>query len=230
MPHSGGLTADQHLLEALNKKDKNLKMIAIDAPLQLPPCLQHKCSGVLKCKSKAVSWMWAQFRRIRRKKKKLKMFTPYTERPVERFVNYDLEEHFEMPDALGANKAPLTARSLYLQSKIKTQLKEVFPKLSVYRMGSKMGLTKNDIQNYRHSIYGMDCREKFLKNLVEEDFLFIYDQDFHRLVENPHAFESMICALTAYLSYHNLCEAPPRGFPYDSGWVEFPKKDFKLLP
>jgi hypothetical protein len=226
MPLSDESSQDQYILDIL--KDRDLKLIAIDSPLQMPPCLQHECKSLAACKSHATQWMWKQYRRIKKKKKNLKLFTPYTERPIERFINYDLEEFFEMPEAFGANKAPLAARSIYLKPKIKGKLIEVFPRLSVSRMGQKMKISKTDIKNYRHSIYGMDCREDFLKNLVERDFLFIYDQDFHKLVENPHAFDSMICALTAYLSHQHQCEKPPKHFPVDSGWVEFPDKNFEF--
>jgi len=219
---------DKELLNILNQKDKSIKYVAIDAPLALPSCLTHNCKGVEVCKSATTKWHWLHYKKARKKKKNLKLFTPYTERCIERYVNYELEEFFEMPEALGANKAPLTARSVYLKNKVKKNMIEVFPKLSVHRMGAKLNLSKMDVKNYKHSVFGLDCRSLFLSGLIEKDFLFIYEQDFSKLIENPNAFDSMICALTAYLKYQGQTEIPPKGFPVQEGWVEFPRLDFKL--
>jgi hypothetical protein len=72
----------------------------------------------------------------------------------------------------------------------------------------------------------MDCRTNFLQSLIEKDLLFIYDQDLHKLIENPNAFDSMVCALTAYLKYQNATEKPPKNFPLQEGWIEFPQENF----
>jgi hypothetical protein len=228
IPFHNEISQDKNLLEILNDKKSNIKLIGIDSPLTLPVCLTHHCGGVEKCKSPAVKWMWTQYKRIKKKRKNLKVFTPYTERPVERHINYDMEEFFEIPEALGANKAPLTARSVFLKSKIKPKIVEVFPRLSIWRMGIKFDLPKIDLKNYRHSIFGMDCRAKFLQAMVDHDHLFIYDQDMQKLVENPHAFDSMIIALTAYLAHFKQCEKPPKHFPVESGWIEFPENGFSF--
>lgn len=222
VPHEDEVSQDKFLLEILNKKDNAVKFVAFDSPLELPTCLTHNCGGIEKCKAPTTKWHWAHYLKLKKKKKNLKLFTPYTERCVERHINYDLEEHFEMPEALGANKAPLTARSLYLKSKIKKKLVEVFPRLSMWRIGSHFKISKNDLRNYRHSVHGMECRSVFLQSLIEKDLLFIYHQDLQKLIENPNAFDSMVCALTAYLKYQGQCEKPPKNFPLQEGWVEFP--------
>lgn len=228
IPHADEISQDKYLLDILNKKNKAVKYIAIDSPLSFPYCLTHKCAGVEKCKAPTTKWHWQHYKKNKRKKKNLKLFTPYTERCVERYINYELEEFFEIPEALGSNKAPLTARSVYLKSKVKKKLLEVFPRLSVWRIGSLFKISKNDLTNYRHSIHGMDCRVNFLQSLIENDLLFIYDQDLHKLIENPHAFDSMICALTAYLKYKGATEKPPKNFPLEEGWIEFPQENFKF--
>lgn len=222
IPNEDEISQDKYLLEILNKKDKSLKYVAIDSPLEMPYCLTHICPGVEKCKAATTKWHWAHYRKTKRKKKNLKLFTPYTERCVERYINYDLEERFEIPEALGANKAPLTARSLYLKNKIKKDLIEVFPKLTVWRIGSQLKLSKTDMRNYRHSVHGVECRSRFLQSLIERDILFIYHQDLQKLIDNPNAFDSMVCAFTAFLKHLGQCEKPPKGFPLQEGWVEFP--------
>lgn len=228
IPSDVETSQDKYLLDIVNKADKNLQTIAIDSPLGFPNCLTHKCGGVEKCKAKTTKWHWAHYRKTKKKKRNLKLFTPYTERCVERHINYDLEEFFEIPEAFGSNKAPLAARSLYLKTKIKKKLIEVFPRLTVWRIGSKFKLSKNDLRNYRHSVYGYDCRLGFLQALIEQDLLFIYDQDLQKLVDNPHAFESMICALTAYLKHLGQTEKPPKNFPTQEGWIEYPLLNFKF--
>ncbi len=228
IPSEDEVSQDKFLLDILNKADRNLKYITIDSPLALPFCLTHKCGGVEKCKAPTTKWQWAHYLKHKKKKKNLKLFTPYTERCVERYVNYELEEFFEMPEALGANKAPLTVRSVYLKSKIKKKLLEVFPKISVWRIGTLFKISKNDLKNYRHSVHGKECRAVFLQTLIEKDLLFIYDQDLHKLIENPNAFESMVCALTGYLKYKGQCEKPPKNFPIQEGWIEFPLENFNF--
>jgi hypothetical protein len=228
IPSEEEVSQDKYLLDILNKKDKNLKYIAIDSPLALPNCLTHVCAGVEKCKAPTTKWHWAHYLKLKKKKKNLKLFTPYTERCVERHINYDLEEFFEIPEALGANKAPLTVRSIYLKNKIKRNLLEVFPRLSVWRIGTVFKLSKEDLKNYRHAMHGMDCRAVFLQTLIEKDLLFIYDQDLQKLIENPNAFDSMVCALTAYMKHKGQCEKPPKGFPLQEGWIEYPLIDFSF--
>lgn len=218
---------DKELLKILNQKN-DTKYVAFDAPLTLPYCLLHSCKGIESCKAPTTKWHWQHYKKIKKNKKNLRLFTPYTERCVEKYINYELEEFFEMPEALGANKAPLTVRAIYLKNKVNKKLIEVFPKLSVYRMGQRFHLPKNDLRNYKHSVFGLDCRNLFLSALIEKEFLFIYQQDLSKLIDNPNAFESMICALTAYLKYINQTEEPPKGFPDQEGWVEFPKIDFHL--
>ncbi len=219
---------DKSLLDILNKPDASLHSISVDSPLGFPNCLTHTCGGIDKCKDKTTKWHWSHYRKVKKRKKNLKLFTPYTERCVERHINYDLEEFFEIPEAFGANKAPLAARSIYLKSKIKKKLIEVFPRLTVSRIGTKFKLPKNELRNYRHSVYGYDSRLSFLQSLIEEDLLFIYDQDLQKLVENLHAFDSMIGALTGYLKYLGQTEKPPKNFPTTEGWIDYPVVNFKF--
>lgn len=200
----------------------------MDSPLTLPMCLSHKCKGIEKCKSATTLWHWAQYRKHKKKKKNLKLFTPYTERCVERYINYELEEFFEIPEALGSNKAPITARSFYLKNKIKNKLIEVFPKLSLYRMGQKLNISKSDLKNYRHAANGAECRMMILDALIASHILFIYEQDIQRYIESSHAFDSLMSALTAYLKFQNQCEIPPKKFPTQEGWIEFPSHDFSF--
>ncbi len=219
-------SGDLQLLKILNQK--NIKLIAIDSPLSLPMCFMHKCKGIEKCKSNTTHWHWAQYRKHKKKRKNLKLFTPYTERCIERYINYELEDFFEIPEALGSNKAPITARSFYLKNKIKNKLIEIFPKLSLFRIGQKLNISKVDLKNYRHSVNGPECRMLILDALIANQILFIYEQDIQKYIESSHAFDSLLAALTAYLKFQNQCEKPPKKFPIQEGWIEFPTPNFSF--
>lgn len=219
-------SGDEQLLKILNDKKKTL--IGIDAPLTLPKCLSHKCPGIKKCKLPTTRWHWAEYKKHKKKKKNLKLFTSYTERCVERHINYNLEEFFEIPEALGANKAPLTVRSVYLKNGIKSPVVEVFPRLSMHRIGLNLKISKSDLKDYRHSANGMECRILIIEALISSGILFIYEQDAQKFVDSPYAFDSLITALTAYLKFKNQCEVPPKGFPKEEGWISFPNKDFNF--
>jgi predicted nuclease with RNAse H fold len=214
-------SGDSYLLKLLNQKD--VKVCAVDAPLSLPSCLTHMCKGSEKCKSETTQWLWNQYKKHKKKKKNLKLFTPYTERCVERYINYDLEEFYEMPEALGSNKAPITARAVYLKSKVTGNLIEVYPKLSLHRIGRKLNISKSDLKNYRHAANGMECRMIILDALISAGIIFIYEQDIQKLIDSVYAFDALISALTAYMYYQNECELPPKSFPTHEGWVYFPK-------
>lgn len=219
-------SGDKMVLDILNQK--HVSLVAIDAPLSFPACLQHKCGGIEKCRSKTVQWHWNHYKKIKKTKKNLKLFTPYTERCVERHINYDLEEFYEIPEAFGSNKAPLASRAIFLKNKIKKECIEVFPKLSLFRFGDKFKLSKTHLKNYKHIVRGEQYRRLLLEPLMNKFGLFIYEQDVPKLIESPQAFDSLLSSLTAFLKYKDQCERPPHKFPVQEGWIEFPLKNFSI--
>jgi hypothetical protein len=102
----------------------------LHVPLQLPRCLicTLKCPGYEVCEEPEIQWMWKQYRAQAKKKSPPRLFTPYTERCVEQFLQTELEEPFHLQHALGANLAPLTARAQYLIRRMDAPVLEVFPK------------------------------------------------------------------------------------------------------
>ncbi len=199
--------------------------MAFDVPLNPPQCfVSDKCCGrIEKCKEPHVKWMWDYMQALHKKKKPRKLFTPYTQRCVELYLSTELEEPFILNHALGSNLAPLTARAHYLQRNIKQKCIEVFPKLSIWRVGTSLNIMKSHLRFHKHAVGGDESRREILKALSEHNVVFVYEQDVKMMVENNHAFEAFICALTAVIQSQGKTEPRPTGYPSKEDWIAFPK-------
>jgi hypothetical protein len=229
----GDQSADETLLELLGESSAGLAIMGVNVPLTLPPCFSCSSSQCgSSCRSKSALWM-ERFSRKRPGKKNEIIYTPYTQRPVELWLRYDVlpQVHktlqFEIDETLGGNRAPLTARMQYLQrrlsvSKVVEKTLEVLPKLTALRLSLALGLDRRILNRYRKLEEGSHARLQFLEALVERRGVFIYDRDLRKLSHSLTAFDSFLCAYTALLSEQDLCEKPPRGFPVDSGWIQYP--------
>ncbi len=151
------------------------------------------------------------------------MFTPYTQRCVEAYVSHGLEENFEIHHALGSNLAPLAVRAHFILRRLDLPSIEVFPKLSVWRIGNSLKVAKSHLRFHKHAVGGDESRAQFLQSLSEKKEVFIYQQDMKSMVENNHAFEAFICAYTAYFKFMGQTEKRPTDFPDEAAWIEFPK-------
>lgn len=219
-------TADDVLCEILNQDEKDLSMIAIDVPLQMPKCVRCKlkCPGVKDCREPEIKWLRDAHRRRDKTKRPNKMFTPYTERAVEVYISNELEEPFHPSHALGANAAPLTARADVLKRRLSTPMVEVYPKLTLWRMGMALNIQKSHLRFHRHAVDSDEARLYILKKLIEKEIAFIYQQDLRTMVEQDIAFDAFLCALTAFLKVRGQTEKRPAGFPKDEAWIEFPRQ------
>lgn len=222
----GEVSADQKLYEILAAEAAELESITFDTPLQLPKCLRCHltCPGYESCQEPEIRWMWKIHGERARTKRPLKIFTPYTERCSELYISTQLEEAFHPSHALGANLAPLTARALFLQRRLKVPCFEAFARLSLWRMGRALRIPKSHLRYHRHSVEGDESRLYILRTLVEKEIAFLYQQDIRLMVENWYAFEAFLCALTGFLRYQGQCEKKPKDFPKDEAWIEFPKE------
>lgn len=219
------ISSDAQVLKILGKHQ--LHTLAIDAPLKLPKCMRCrlKCPGYDKCDEPEIRWMWKWHKKRSPKKRPNKIFTPYTERCAEQYVTTHVDAEIYPDHALGSNRAPLTARAHYLKRQLsKLKLIEVLPRLSVWRLGLSMGVRKTQLPYYKHMTKGSGIRQKFLDQWSEEGLSFIYHRDFKLMVKDAFAFESFICAYTAFLQYKGLCEERPKNFPKSEAWVSFPKE------
>lgn len=222
-------SADFKIHEFIEQYHQDIELVAFDVPFQLPNCLTCKktCPGIESCREPHVQWMWEYTRKLHKKKRPRKLFTPYTQRCVEMYVSSELEEPFVLQHAMGANTAPLLARAMFIKRRLETPCIEVFPKLSVWRVGRALNVMKSHLRFHKHSIGGDESRREILQALSTHNVAFVYDQDVKLMIENSHAFEAFICALTAFLKFKGQTEVRPPGFPAGEAWVEFPKQTIK---
>ena len=219
-------SADEALFDALRAIKNPIESIAFDVPLQLPKCIrcELKCPGYERCQEPEIKWLRKFYIQLNLNRKPKKIFTPYTERCVDNFIRTELEENFNPPHALGANAAPLTARAHYISRRLEKPCIEVYPKLSLWRIGRSLGIQKSYLRFHKHVITGEETRTAIIQHLVEKDIAFIYHQDIKHLVANPYAFDSFICALTGVLQFTNQVEKRPKGFPKSEKWLAIPKE------
>lgn len=222
-------SADFKIHEIVEQYHHQVDMVAFDVPFHVPNCLSCKktCPGIESCNEPHVQWMWDYTRKLHKKKKPRKLFTPYTQRCVELHLATELEEPFILQHAMGANTAPLLARAMFIKRRLEFPCIEVFPKLSVWRVGRSLNVMKSHLRFHKHSIGGDESRREILQALSTHNVAFVYDQDVKLMIENNHAFEAFICALTAFLHSQGLTEERPEGFPKNEDWVIFPKTTLK---
>ncbi|MFL5811934.1 MAG: hypothetical protein ACJ763_00020 [Bdellovibrionia bacterium] len=230
---SGQAAADEQLISLIDELTedsangrKKVRM-GVNVPLEMPPCLSRLSQT--RCNS-AIKWMREMTKKAQRSHQvKVLEFTPYTQRPVELWVRYQVlpklhpYERFEIDETLGGNKAPLTARMIYLKPYLrKIELIEAWPKLTIAALAEPLGISKRTISAYRRLEEGVQAREDILEALVEQRDVFVYDKDIRKLAMNLSAFDAFLCAYTALLSDLEQTAAAPPGFPTATGWVHYP--------
>jgi hypothetical protein len=222
----GDVSGDLVLFEELSGFQKP-EFVGINAPLSLPKCIRCKlkCPGFEICEEKEIQWMWDIYRNSKSKRKSRRLFTPYTERCADLYLNSVFEEPFHVDGALGSNRAPLFARAHFLKRRLKLDMIEVSPKMSLWRIGRSLNIQKSYLRFHKHAADGDKFRAAILKELVSRDIAFLYEQDVRLMVENPNAFDAFICALTAVLKSKGQCEGQPKAFPKGEAWIEIPSQD-----
>lgn len=220
------ISADAKIHEIIDQYSSSLETLAVDVPWTLPQCIscKLKCPGYEVCDQPHIQWMWGHQTQQMAKKRPKKLFTPYTQRCVELYLQTELEEVFVLPHLMGANCAPLLARAHFISRRIKgISMIEVFPKLSIWRMGKSFQMLKAHLRTHRHAVDGPNSRKALLLELNSRNLAFLYEQDQKLLIDNSHAFDSFICALTAYLRFKGQTEKRPAGFPQNETWIDFPQ-------
>lgn len=219
-------SADQKIHETISQYRSENCSLAFDVPLQLPKCLRCHlvCPGYEVCNEAEIKWFRDSYQVINKAKKPKKAFTPYTQRCVDSYLNFNFEIPIDVQHALGANLAPLTARALFISRRIKLPTLEVSVKHSVWRLGKALKLQKIHSKGFRNAVMGDESRRIFLQALVEQGKVFLYQQDIKIMIENHHAFEAFVCSYVSFLSANGETEPRPKGFPKQEAWVEFPKE------
>lgn len=225
----GNISSDAKIHEIFEFYQGDFDSVAFDVPSRIPACLRCKlkCPGFENCSEPHIEWMWKQTLEIQKTKKSKKVFTPYTERCAEMYLNYNLEESFQMGHALGANTAPLLARAAFIKNRLNVPSIEVNPKVSLWRIGIALGVMKSHLRFHRHAVGGDESRRQILDALSAHSVAFVYDQDVKLMVNNNHAFEAFMCALTGLLKFKGMTEEPPNNFPKKEDWITFPKMNIR---
>jgi hypothetical protein len=221
---------DQALLELLAElREDHRTLLGVNVPLELPPAITGSPrERIPPAAQRAMQWMRKLAARGAPE------YTTYTQRPVELWIRHHVlprlpESHrFEIDEALGGTKAPLTARMHFIRRQLATTpalrmpVVEAWPKLTVSLLAQQMNLPRRVVQSYRRLEEGAQAREQILEAMAERLGIFIYERDVRKLSLGLAAFDAFVCAYTALLCDQKRCEAPPKGFPIASGWVHFP--------
>lgn len=230
-------TGDEALLEtikeAISQEKNRVAKLGVNVPTELPPCilcLRKSCLTGGKCTEPAVKWMKQIAKRAEEDEVDVNVreITPYTQRPFEIWARYQIlprlskDFRFEIDEALGGNRAPLTARMHYLKRRLgSTPIVEVWPKLTISSLAQAFSLPKRLILNYRKPEEGYAARVELLETIAMKKGVFIYDRDLKKLGLSLTAFDAFICAYTALLSDRDMTVKSPKNFPKGSSWVEY---------
>lgn len=219
------LSSDLKIYELLKQYEAKTVHLALDVPHKLPACLRCHlpCPGYENCHEPHIQWMWNDYLKHRSRKRPQKLFTPYTQRCVELYLQNEIEEKFILSHAMGSNAAPLLARASFLLRRVSFSVIEAWPKLTLWRIGNQFKIMKSHLRGHRHASYGEQSRRSILHTLGLKNLFFIYEQDKKTLIQNQVAFDATMLAYTAYLKHKNLTEPRPPGFPEYEDWIEFPR-------
>ena len=224
------ISGDLKIHDLIEQNLTTAKFVAFDTPWRLPNCLtcKKKCPGYENCHEPHIEWMWHHQNDKLKKKRPKKLFTPYTQRAIEFYLQTELEEKFILHHAMGANSAPLLARAAFIQRRLTAECIEVYPKITLWRLGQSLNLMKSHLRDHKAAFGGDEAREHFLQSLNENNLAFVYNQDMKHMIENNHAFEAFLCGYTAFLKFKNLTVKRPKNFPSSEDWIEFPIENIKL--
>ena len=190
-----------HSLLALLRGYGEDTLLAIDAPLTLPPCLRCQvsvCPGQADCVDGAVIQMRADAaffggdgRNFRRGKPQV---TPYTQRATE--LRLLLERGITPREALGQGTGPLAARAAHVtraladRFRLNENLIEVSPKATL----AALGFT----QRTRKHLHEREARAEVLEALAP-GLRFGPGVWREVCVQSDHLFDAVIAAYTGYL-------------------------------
>jgi predicted nuclease with RNAse H fold len=211
---------DALLVERLRASGEET-LLAVDAPLTLPPCLRcvvPVCPGQERCDDPSVRQMRTltvvqdETRDARRGKPSV---TPYTQRATEVYLHR--VRGLAPRETLGQGMGPLTARAVHLvralagRFTLEENLIEVYPRATLELLGVREAYKKR-----------VDTRLHILAQL--EDLAFapgVWRED---CVQSDHVFDALICAYTAYLFWRDGWQRPAdvAGLPASEGWVWVP--------
>lgn len=210
-PGGDALFRDEVLVAYLERWVDDRTVVAIDAPLTLPPCIRCTlpCPTVAHCTVPVVVWMrrWAPRLQPRGRSDPGKpAVTPYTQRATELLQR---AMGIRPRETLGQGTGPLAARAAYLRRVLSPRLRlhenlvEVHPRATIEQVfGAAVA------QRSRH---GDDdrvwaTRKRVLAGLQEGiAFDYVWPE---LVVRNTHVFHAVLGAFTAFLWAHKGLRGP----------------------
>ena len=224
------VSADESLLEsvqAATSSAEKMTGIGVHGPLSLPPALAGvgEKPGTKSINQEQIEWLETAWQKCLPRPKP---FVSYLQRPCEIWLRYQTQEKFAIPEALGANSAPITARMQFLGPKLPEPLHEVFPKATFSRICHSLNMSKAIQRDYLDVEKGLRTRELFFESLSAKlPQLFIYDKDLETMILNISAFNAFLNGFMQHLVYKNQFEQAPKNFPHKASWIHIPKRTIK---
>ena len=175
-------------------------VVAMGAPLTLPPCLRCQlatCTGFEGCADPAVVWFRRESARRHtrdtRNATKPKV-TPYTQRACE----LSLRKRHGLPfrEAMGQSRGPLTARATHLLKRWTPRyvrdenLIEVYPKATLQVL-----FGKKEASQYRRGVETWEVRAQLLEELSETLNFAVWREP---ILQKTRLFHAVICGYTGY--------------------------------
>lgn len=226
-PRSGALPLYDRTLLDLVRGFGDGTLLAVDAPLTLPPCIRCQvpvCPGQEDCVDPAV----VEMQRIagaancgddRDGRRGKPAITPYTQRATEVYLLH--ERGLAPREALGQGTGPLAARAAHLtralgdRFRLNDNLIEVSPKATL----TALGFTRP----HRKHLHEHEARAQILEALAP-DLQFGPGIWRETCVQSDHVFDAVICAFTGYLwardGWVDGANAARRGTA--DGWIWVP--------
>jgi hypothetical protein len=201
-PGGDALFRDEVLVEYIDRWVDDSTLVAINAPLTLPPCIRCRlpCPGVPACDVPVVEWMrdWGPRLLGRGRSDPGKpAVTPYTQRATELLWTAAGQRPRE---TLGQGTGPLAARAAYLRRALSPKLRlhenllEVHPRATLSKLFGE--------EPERHARHGEAERvwatRKRLLGSLGEGFAFDYVWP-EVVVRNTHVFYAVVSAYTGFL-------------------------------
>lgn len=205
------LFRDEVLVAYLERWVDDDTVVAIDAPLTLPPCIRCAlaCPGVQACTVPVVTWMRRHapaLHAARRSDPGKPAVTPYTQRAVDVLLTH---VGLSPRESLGQGMGPLAARAAYLRRVLSPRLRlhenliEVHPPATISRL---FGAEVERRHRRSDSEQAWELRKRMLAALEScLAFDFVWPEV---VVRSPHVFEAVIAALSAFLWAHEAWQGP----------------------
>jgi predicted nuclease with RNAse H fold len=201
-PEGDAYFRDEVLVDYIERWTDDATVVAIDAPLTLPPCLRCglPCPGIAACEVPVVQWMRNHAPKLRgrgRSDPGKPSVTPYTQRATELLL---AGTGLRPREAMGQGTGPLAARAAWLRRRLSPILRlhenliEVHPPATLARLfGAERARRAHQGEQSRV----WEERKAVLHALGHElAFAYVWPE---LVVRSVHVFHAVLCAFTAYL-------------------------------